>query len=655
MLWDNNYPYNIYNEYTPYLMWMVTKNQDGSYNQSSYTSKYIYRIGDEQNEHPFMPNLEYTLDGLPGILPSTDDPQNIYGLGATNTKKRNLVERSLDSSVDSTSSNLPENINVSVIGGQITAVTNKATGEQITLIPNGDASSGQAAITTTMGGSYNLLQLPPETTYRIDAVKMADMPFLKVFVRVPETDGTLQAVNYDAAETGESDATQVYFYVGRGNTDKAIRRSVVSSQAGSLTKSGTQRTTDNYNPDYDENLITRINPPSGLKAILENDAVQLSWVNTSHPNLSGVKIVRTTETYPTSPDDGVTVYDSTGTDIEDSTISIGTTYYYAAYSKDTSGNYSEPEQAVVDTYLFSIYGKVALSTGEGVTGAVLTLQDESGQSVGQTFSGSDGTYQFSNLEMDNYVVTVSHSSYSIENGEKDILLPDHNVEENFTATPIPSLSLLFNMSNVDIGTTVSIPWSYRNIADTQTVKVELYSEGGWQTLSANAPILDGQIQWSVTGSSEPEAKLRISLNGDPSVISEHSFEIKSPVVSEIENVVLTDSSPSLSISSGATVKVYGSSGVNTINISSGAKAECINFVGANVVNLVDDSASDFTVRRSGAMVYFESSAKGTILKIPATKTTQTINFADAKSYELVINNGKVMLNSQEVITAKVQF
>ncbi|MGD9730863.1 MAG: LamG-like jellyroll fold domain-containing protein [Desulfamplus sp.] len=118
--------------------------------------------------------------------------------------------------------------------------------------------------------------------------------------------------------------------------------------------------------------------------------------------------------------------------------------------------------------------------------------------------------------------------------------------------------------------------------------------------------------------------------------------------------VLTDSSPSLSISSGENIKVYGSSGVNTLNISSGATVECINFVVANVINLVDDSASDFTVHRSGAMVYFESSAKGTTIKIPATKTTQTINFNGGVSYNLVISNGKVMLNTQEVTLVKVQ-
>ena len=119
-------------------------------------------------------------------------------------------------------------------------------------------------------------------------------------------------------------------------------------------------------------------------------------------------------------------------------------------------------------------------------------------------------------------------------------------------------------------------------------------------------------------------------------------------------LALTDASAELSIPYGAYAKIYGSTGANAISLKSGAKVECINFVGANVINIVDDSASDFTVRRSGATVYFESSAKGTTIKIPATKTIQSINFNGGVSYNLVISNGKVMLNSQEVTLAAIQ-
>jgi len=73
-----------------------------------------------------------------------------------------------------------------------------------------------------------------------------------------------------------------------------------------------------------------------------------------------------------------------------------------------------------------------------------------------------------------------------------------------------------------------------------------------------------------------------------------------------------------------------------ITVASGAKVECINFPGANQI-IIDESSSDFTVKRSGAMVTLQSSSSGTIVKVPATTTNQTINFtSDSKSFKLVI-------------------
>ena len=121
----------------------------------------------------------------------------------------------------------------------------------------------------------------------------------------------------------------------------------------------------------------------------------------------------------------------------------------------------------------------------------------------------------------------------------------------------------------------------------------------------------------------------------------------------IECLVLTNTSP-VDISTGLIVKVYGSSDINIINVFSGAEVECINFSGSNVINIVEDLASDFTVCRSGSMTYFESTVKGTIVKIPATMTSQTIKFSDDSSYNLVISNNKVMIGDKEITLIKTQ-
>ncbi|MBF0113058.1 MAG: C10 family peptidase [Desulfamplus sp.] len=116
--------------------------------------------------------------------------------------------------------------------------------------------------------------------------------------------------------------------------------------------------------------------------------------------------------------------------------------------------------------------------------------------------------------------------------------------------------------------------------------------------------------------------------------------------------VLTAQSNQLTINYGDYVKVFGS-GANTINIKSGGRVECVNFIGSNVLN-IEDSSSDFTVYRSGATVYLESSTKGTKIKIPATKISNTFNFAGGISYELVISNGKVMLGNKEVTLTAIK-
>ncbi len=109
-------------------------------------------------------------------------------------------------------------------------------------------------------------------------------------------------------------------------------------------------------------------------------------------------------------------------------------------------------------------------------------------------------------------------------------------------------------------------------------------------------------------------------------------------------VLTTDSEP-LTLPSGSHVQVFGSTGSNIINIEAGARVQCLNFVGSNEIN-IEEVSSLFTVYRSGATVYLNSST-GTLIQIAATLTSQTIQFADGSS-ELVISDGNVILGSRIV-------
>ncbi len=108
-------------------------------------------------------------------------------------------------------------------------------------------------------------------------------------------------------------------------------------------------------------------------------------------------------------------------------------------------------------------------------------------------------------------------------------------------------------------------------------------------------------------------------------------------------LVLTDNSDPLTLSFGDYAQVFGSTDINIINMEAGARVQCLNFIGSNQIN-IEENSSEFTVYRSGAMVYLKTST-GTLIKIPATQTGQTLRFADGSS-ELVIADGEVMLGNQ---------
>jgi len=108
-------------------------------------------------------------------------------------------------------------------------------------------------------------------------------------------------------------------------------------------------------------------------------------------------------------------------------------------------------------------------------------------------------------------------------------------------------------------------------------------------------------------------------------------------------IILSNGSAPVTLSSQNPVTVFGSSGINTITIKAGAQVKCYNFVGENVINFTE-TFSQFTISRSGATVYLSSNGK-TNVRIPATRTAQTLKFAGMK-LDLVITNNKVMLGSQ---------
>lgn len=76
-------------------------------------------------------------------------------------------------------------------------------------------------------------------------------------------------------------------------------------------------------------------------------SVTLTWTNPTDRDLAGIRIQRRTGSFPTSPEDGVFVYDGLGTTHTEMELTPGQEYHYAAFSYDRYGNHAPAAGVVV--------------------------------------------------------------------------------------------------------------------------------------------------------------------------------------------------------------------------------------------------------------------------------------------------------------------
>ncbi len=68
--------------------------------------------------------------------------------------------------------------------------------------------------------------------------------------------------------------------------------------------------------------------------------VNLTWQNPSYAEFSAVRVVRSTSGFPAGPNDGLLIYDGSGQATTDTGVSAGQTYFYTAFVRSISGEYS---------------------------------------------------------------------------------------------------------------------------------------------------------------------------------------------------------------------------------------------------------------------------------------------------------------------------
>lgn len=106
---------------------------------------------------------------------------------------------------------------------------------------------------------------------------------------------------------------------------------------------------DTFVVSFVTGAIPDVVPPGAVtnfQAIGKDSVIDLSWTNPPDPDFAEVRIIRSDKFFPTDIFGGRVIYEGDATQIVDTEVARDVTYYYAAFARDTLGNYAAPAVAV---------------------------------------------------------------------------------------------------------------------------------------------------------------------------------------------------------------------------------------------------------------------------------------------------------------------
>ena len=374
-IWDNNYPYSVTRgkPYGSHFSWYIddASNYPVSFASVGGNMFKTIRIKEGTDYGPV-----YTLGQEAEYLSLTGDSQNIY-----NSSDEILAagaSRGAKTSIPSLP-RYPDHMELLIVGGGVTKVTERTTGEPVSLEKEGSVAPLQGTLIEGAHGLGTSLSLSPSQTYRVSVSKHKNFPSMKVFVAIPHSDGTVEKITYDNI-TG----TGAEFLVGETNTQRALTLS-----------RGTR------SPTYRGILPTRLPAPSGFDLAYENEKVALTWTNPAHPRFDGVRVVRKESSLPESPDDGTALYQGKDARLIDSSLEKNKIYCYGVYSMNADDIPRGISQCI-DTAKYTLSGALP---GWGEKAAV-TLTTASGKITHHAPLKGNGTYRLNNLAPGEYLMEV---------------------------------------------------------------------------------------------------------------------------------------------------------------------------------------------------------------------------------------------------------
>ncbi len=222
-----------------------------------------------------------------------------------------------------------------------------------------------------------------------------------------------------APSSGEVTGYRLYYGTSPGNHPNKIEVGNVTDYVVTGLKDGVTyyfvaRAYNAYGESADSNELTWTSsvsdttPPGkviNFTATPDIRQITLSWTNPADSDFAGVMIRCRTDTWPKNKTDGQLVYDGSGSPgssetFVHTTLQDGTTYYYAAFTYDTAGNYSHTthvsatplppsNQAPIITG-FSVTSSSLNNPGESTTFNV-QASDPDGDALSYSIDFGDGT------------------------------------------------------------------------------------------------------------------------------------------------------------------------------------------------------------------------------------------------------------------------
>lgn len=228
-------------------------------------------------------------------------------------------------------------------------------GAQATATPTAPAPTLYVPDTTLPDKPSSFSATPGNTQVSLSWTNSSDDDFsgVKILRRtdyypISPTNGTLvyKGTNTSYTNTGLTNST-TYFYT-IFTFDKVNNHSVIDSTVRTVATPYSGSPVANATPvDAPSTAFTAPDSTpssnvSEMSALVSAGQISLTWSDPfNDKDWKGTKLVRKTGSYPASPTDGAIVYNGTASAFTDTSVSGGTTYYYAAFAYDDSHNYSD--------------------------------------------------------------------------------------------------------------------------------------------------------------------------------------------------------------------------------------------------------------------------------------------------------------------------